>query len=110
MRFQRPCLECQKLHTDYGDYCAACRREVKRRIENNPNRRIRKQALYTSAYRKAAKLIKETATHCHICKQPFESRADITADHIIAGDADSPLLPAHKTCNSRRGNTPLDAL
>lgn len=110
MKFPRPCLECQKLHIDYGDYCAACRREVQRRINNNPNRRARKQALYSSAYRAAAKIIKANATHCHICKQPFESRADITADHIIAGDANSPLAPAHKTCNSARGNRPLEGI
>jgi hypothetical protein len=26
------------------------------------------------------------------------------ADHVIPGDADSPLAPAHRSCNAARGN------
>jgi 5-methylcytosine-specific restriction endonuclease McrA len=44
---------------------------------------------------------------CHLCKKPFMSRADITADHLIPGNPNSALAPAHKSCNSSRGNKPL---
>jgi hypothetical protein len=29
------------------------------------------------------------------------------ADHLVAGDANSPLAAAHGSCNRRRGNSPL---
>ena len=51
--------------------------------------------------------IKATATICALCLIPFTNREEITADHIVAGDPTSPLQPAHKSCNSRRGNQAL---
>ena len=107
MRLPRPCLDCQKLHTDKGDYCLSCRKERNRKKENNPERKARKKLLYNSNYRRAASLIKLTATHCHICKEPFTNREEITADHLLPGEVNSPLAPAHKSCNSARGNRGL---
>ena len=51
--------------------------------------------------------LKATATHCHLCGQAFTDRNDITADHLIPGDMNSPLDAAHLSCNSRRGDKPL---
>jgi hypothetical protein len=107
MRFPRPCLQCQKLHQDRGDYCQDCRRVKEKAREDNSYRKEKKRMLYSSAYKAAAKIIKANATHCHICKQPFTNRADITADHLIPTDPASPLAPAHRGCNSSRGNKPL---
>ncbi len=111
MRFARPCLECQRLHTDKGEFCADCRtkreRDRERQRSLDPKHRAKKRELYSSAYKATAKILKANATHCHICKKPFTSRAEITADHLIAGDPASPLAPAHKSCNSSRGNKPL---
>lgn len=113
MRFPRPCLKCNVLHKDKGDYCAACRKQYERDRERkryeDPVFRARKQLLYSSAYKATAKIIKANATHCHICKEAFTDRSQITADHLIPGDPASPLAPAHKGCNSRRGNRPLDS-
>jgi len=112
MRFNRPCLTCQKLHADKGDYCAECRKthdaERERKRSQDPIRQAKKRTLYSSAYKNAREIIKNNATHCHICKKAFTDRADITADHLIAGDPASPLAPAHKRCNYGRGNRPLN--
>jgi hypothetical protein len=79
--------------------------EIKRIKENI---RKRGRTIYNDArYRKIRAYLKATATHCHICKQPFTNRNDITADHLIPGDVNSPLDAAHGICNSRRGNKPL---
>ena len=47
--------------------------------------------------------MKKYAKRCHICKKRFTDRSTITADHIWTSNANSPLLPAHRSCNSRRG-------
>ena len=66
-------------------------------------RQKRKTRLYNYQYKKAAKLIKKYAKVCHICKKKFTNRKHVTADHILTGNVNSPLLPAHRSCNSRRG-------
>jgi hypothetical protein len=92
-RFPKPCIRCGALTTG-GSYCAA--------------HQAIKQGLYNNlAYRRQREYIRATATHCHICKEAFIDRKDISADHIIPGDPNSPLLPAHIACNSRRGDKPI---
>ena len=112
MRLPRPCLSCNQLHKDKGEFCSSCRTERDRKREANPERIARKKMLYGNDYRKRREvLVKETIINnlcCHICKLPFESKADITADHLMAGNPQSPLAPAHKRCNSSRGNKPID--
>lgn len=112
MRFPRPCLKCQQLHSDKGDYCQGCRsayeQERERRRSQDPIRQVKKKLLYSSAYKAARAIIKANATHCHICKEPFTDRSQISADHLIPGDPASPLAPAHLRCNSSRGNRPLN--
>jgi hypothetical protein len=111
MRFARPCLQCNKLHKDKGDYCLACRQEKERLREANPERIARKRLLYGGSYpAKRKQMIEEVLYRglpCHICKQSFTGVGDITADHLDAGNPSSPLAPAHRSCNSSRGNTPL---
>lgn len=91
--FPKPCIKCGTL-TKLGSYC---------------NQHLQqKQGLYNNArYRKHREYIRATATHCHICKQPFTDRKQISADHIEPGNLESPLLPAHISCNSKRGDKPL---
>jgi hypothetical protein len=111
MRFPRPCLQCNKLHQDKGDYCLACRAEKERIREANPERMARKRAMYGGSYPARRKQMIEEVMYrqlpCHICKEPFITGADITADHIDPSNPSSALAPAHKSCNSRRGNAPL---
>lgn len=66
-----------------------------------------KAKLYNSKYRKQAKLIRETATHCHLCGQAFVEGDRVEADHLIPNDVESPVAPAHRLCNQRRGAKPL---
>ena len=106
-RFPKPCLTCNQLTTG-ASYCATHQQGVDER--ERERQRIRKagRTLYNNThYRKQRAYLKATATHCHLCKQAFTSRADITADHLIPGNPDSPLAAAHSLCNSRRGNKPL---
>jgi len=60
--------------------------------------------LYTAQYRKQALEVRANATTCWICDQGPKPDDPWTADHVDAGQPTSPLLPAHRSCNSRRGN------
>lgn len=92
-RFPKPCIKCGVLSSG-GSYCAEHLKEKKGRY-NDP------------VYKKLREHIRATATHCHLCGKAFTDRKEITADHIRAGDKNSPLAPAHLSCNSRRGDKPL---
>lgn len=111
--FPRPCLSCQRIHKDGGDYCTRCRTERNRQRENKPERRLKKKTLYGGDYpRRRAAMVEQTIVYnlpCHICKQNFQRVEDITADHVDATNPNSILLPAHKSCNSSRGNRPLES-
>jgi len=107
-RFPKPCLVCNQLTTG-ATYCETHLKIVEGR--ERERQRIRKQGrtLYNDThYRKVRAHLKATATHCHICKQAFLDRNDITADHLLPGDRLSPLAAAHSRCNSARGNKPLN--
>ena len=108
-RFPQPCSECGRL-TGGGSRCEVHEREYKaRRNHNRPSyeRQTKKSQLYNYAYRQEAKKIRDTATHCHICSQPFVEGDRIEADHLIAGEIGSPLAAAHRRCNQSRGDKPL---
>jgi len=106
-RFPKPCLICNQLTTG-GSYCPT--HQAKQDEREQARQRMRKagRTLYNDArYRKIRAYLRATATHCHICNEAFIDRNDITADHLIPGDINSPLDAAHSICNSRRGNKPL---
>lgn len=113
-RFPQPCAVCGALTKGASrceiherEYIANRNRSRGARAMADPARQARKAQLYNYAYRQEAKRIRDTATHCHICKQAFVEGDKIEADHLIAGMADSPLAPAHRRCNQSRGNRPL---
>ena len=106
-KFPKPCLACNKLTTG-ASYCTEHQAIVDEREKQRQATRKQGRTLYSSSnYRKIRAYLKATATHCHLCKQPFTNRNDITADHLIPGDPNSPLDAAHSVCNSRRGNKPI---
>ena len=112
-KFPQPCSVCGTL-TAGASRCPAHEREYQanRNRTRGPRagdeaRRARKSQLYNYAYRQEAKRIKENATHCHICRKPFVEGDRVEADHLIAGMIGSPLAPAHRECNQRRGDKPL---
>jgi len=71
------------------------------RIEVN---RSQKRNHYKGNYKARAKLIRDNAQICWLCNQGPINDDPWTADHYFPGEADSPLLPAHRSCNSRRKN------
>jgi len=73
----------------------------------SPRRRQRKAQMYDTQYRKMAKFIRDTATHCHICGEGARINDPWEADHLVPGDPSSQLAPAHRTCNRIRSNKPL---
>lgn len=113
-RFPQPCSVCGTLTKGASrcdvhekEYIANRNRSRGARATADPARQARKAQLYNYAYRQEAKRIRDTATHCHICRQAFVEGDKIEADHLIAGVADSPLAPAHRRCNQSRGDKPL---
>ena len=107
MAFPKPCLVCNQL-TKGGSYCETHQLQADERERIRQRGRKAGRTLYNSKqYRQQRAWLKATATHCHICKQPFTDRNQISADHLIPGDPNSPLDAAHIICNSRRGNKPL---
>lgn len=106
-RFPKPCLTCNQLTTG-ASYCDTHQLQADEREKLRQRGRKAGRTLYNSAhYRRQRAYLKANATHCHLCKQAFINRDDITADHLIPGDPNSPLAAAHSLCNSRRGNKPL---
>ncbi|VEI13228.1 HNH endonuclease [Trueperella bialowiezensis] len=81
-------------------------KKPRRRINNYPYRDLSK-----ALYRKS----KRTNAPCWICGQPIDydahwkSKWSFTADHItpiaLGGKWRGELRPAHRSCNSRRGDT-----
>ena len=88
MRFNKPCLDCGQLSRN--NRCENCQTiHNKKRNEREASggyRATRKAALYGSTYRKEAKLIRETATTCHLCGEGARVNDPFQADHIIPSD------------------------
>ncbi len=111
MQFAKPCLDCGELVRG-SNRCpkheAANKTKRNARLETY-ERQERKRRKYNSEYRKRAKLVRERGTHCHICGQPFQAGDRIEADHLFPElNNASPLLPAHRRCNAKRGNKPIN--
>ena len=108
--FPKPCIECGRL-TLGGTRCETHRleremiREALRPNRLRPNKPYRPH--YTGDYVKRARQVRQNAQYCHLCHDGPRYNDPWTADHVIAGDPTSPLLAAHRSCNSRRGNKPL---
>lgn len=114
-RFPKPCPTCSTLYKSDKDYCPTCQatRDEKKKKATPPRvysreRRIKKSLMYGGDYLRRARVVRATATACHICQKPFKPDDVIHADHLIpALGSDSPLAAAHKYCNESRGNKPL---
>lgn len=107
-KIPRPCLDCGAL-TTIGNRCEkhqmARGREKQRREANSIERQAKKKLLYSNPdYRRRAALIRQNAVVCWLCKKPGRVGDPWTADHVNPGDPNSELRPAHRSCNSKRGN------
>ena len=93
----RPCIEPDCPRLTRGTRCAEHQRQHDRA-------RNARRTHYQGDYRKRAKQVRDSAVLCHLCGQGARPGDPWTADHVRPGDPTSPLRPAHKSCNSRRGN------
>lgn len=116
MKFPTPCAVCGEITRD--TLCATHRAEKnlqraekdrakQRKRDNNPARIARKKELYNSTYRKQSKAIRGAGGVCHLCGGGETSGDPWQTDHVEAGNTNSPLALAHRSCNARRGNKPL---
>ena len=104
MPFKKPCLDCGQL--SFNTRCDLHQKNVERL--KDLRRAHKKQTLYNSDYRKAAKFVRDTAIICHICKDGDRANDPWQADHLIPSDPNSPLAAAHRSCNAKRGDKPLE--
>lgn len=63
----------------------------------------------SGTYTRTAKQVVANATRCHLCGGGPRADDPFVADHIVprslgGNDAATNLLPAHRSCNGRRGN------
>ena len=100
MPFLRPCLDCGTL-TDKGNRCHPHQTQYQARLDARKDRQH-----YKGNYARRARYVRATTTHCWICKEGPRPNDPWTADHYYPKDPTSPLLGAHRSCNSRRGNKP----
>lgn len=108
-KFPKPCLDCGVLTTG-GNRCDEHETIVKQ-LHNIKRAAVKKATgQYSGSYRARAKVVRDTALVCHICGDGARVDDSWVADHAIpASPGDSALLlPAHKSCNAKRGNKPLE--
>lgn len=100
--FNKPCLGCGVLVRGVS-YCGPCQPPKR----TTPQRDAKKRELYGGTYKARAKQVRDTATHCYLCGQPFTHTDQIEADHIDPTlGHHSPLAPAHRICNRNKSNRP----
>ena len=106
----RPCLDCQTLTTN-GSRCEPCTH--RRRQQHDRNRPPRKQRGHHSdpTYRRTSAQLRQQwnddpFTVCWLCGEGARLGDPWQADHVIPGNLNSPLQPAHRSCNAKRGATP----
>ena len=103
MKFKKPCLDCGAL-----SYNSRCDIHTRRIAQLKDVRRAEhKKTLYNKDYKNAARTVRETAIVCHLCGDGARANDPWQADHLNAGDPQSPLAAAHRSCNASRGNKPL---
>lgn len=90
------CADCARITPDHPR-CREC--QAKR-----DHHRYLSRPHLKGSYKTQAKRVRESAETCWICGEGHRDDDPFTADHLIPGETTSPLLPAHRSCNSRRGN------
>jgi len=106
--FPRPCIRCGKLSRE--NLCEVHLAEVKVRANARGAERKARTNQYGGAYKRLAKLIRDTAEACHICGEGYRPLDPFEADHLTPGEevtSLSQLAPAHRSCNINRGNKKL---
>ncbi|WP_034088847.1 HNH endonuclease [Streptacidiphilus albus] len=85
--------------------CPACQAELDTRMNSRPKANTTDRGLGWQHQQRARESVSQDMA-CHICGGRATESDPMTADHQTPraqGGGDSPLLPAHRSCNSRRG-------
>lgn len=105
---KRFCLDCKVLFSASTgrSRCPSCQSALEARMNARPKvRSTTARGLgWAHQKRKRAEVSQDMA--CWLCGLPGTEQDPITADHEVPraqGGQDSPLRPAHRSCNSRRG-------
>lgn len=101
MGFPKPCIECGQLTKK--SRCEYHQGLIDARV--NAYKATRQH--YKGDYAQRAKAVRDSATNCWICGDGPRPHDPWQADHLYPADPNSPLLPAHRSCNARRGNKPI---
>ena len=102
-RLPKPCLDCGRV-TNGDSRCPSCFEKARTLFERSRASRNRDRRHYMGDYARRAKLVRDTAEVCWICGDGARLDDPWQADHVIAGDPDSILAAAHRSCNIRRSN------
>lgn len=108
-KFPKPCLDCGKL-TSGGIRCDIHQARVTA-LHEIRRAEIKKQTgQYSGSYRRRAAEVRATALVCHLCGEGARVNDPWVADHLVPGSHgdDAVLVAAHKSCNERRGDKPVD--
>jgi hypothetical protein len=106
--FPKPCIRCGKL--SINNLCDVHLAQVKAAQNARGAARKSQTNQYGGAYKRLAKIIRDTAQTCHICGQGYKPNDPFEADHLEPGSevySLSQLAPAHRSCNISRGKKPL---
>lgn len=104
---KRFCLDCRRLFdaTTGDSRCPTHQAALEARMNRRPKGNTTQRGLGWKHQQRAKQEISQDMT-CWRCGQPATESDPITADHSIPrsqGGVDSPLRPAHRSCNSRAG-------
>lgn len=97
---RRPCLGCPhgNLAEPGKPRCRTCESVYQR--QRNASR-----PQYRGDYNRRAAAVRATATICSLCGEGPRPGDPWQADHTDALDPNTPLRPAHRSCNARKGAT-----
>ena len=106
-KFPKPCRICGVLSPE--PLCEPHRAQAKAIHEARRAQRKAQTGQYGGDYARRAKAVRDSAVICHICGEGRKQNDPFEADHYIPAEQGSQatLLPAHSSCNKRRGNKPL---
>ena len=106
--FPKPCIRCGQL--SLNNLCDTHLAQKKAATNARGFQRKSQTNQYGGAYKRLAKIVRDTAQTCHLCGEGFRPNDPFEADHLTPGQevvSIEQLAPAHRSCNINRSNKPL---